>query len=116
MTNKLYPKCHPYWNENNKKIENPHVKGVAYTAEGYLLPCCWCDRDQPEIRQQFELLGLYEEDLKLSNVDDIYSEILQSPEWYTFHKILLEEPHAAPDVCKRKCNEPQFYHKDLKNA
>ena len=61
-------------------------------------------------------LESFQEDLKLSNVDDIYSEILQSPEWYTFHKILLEQPNAAPDVCKRKCNQPQFYHKDLKNA
>ena len=116
MTDKLYPKCHPYWYKDNKKIQNPNIKGVAYTAEGYLLPCCWCDRDQPKIRQQFELLGLYEEDLQLSNVDNIYSEILQSPEWYTFHKILLEEPNLAPDVCKRKCSKPQFYHKDLKNA
>ena len=116
MTNKLYPKCHPYWEEDGEKIKNPQVKGVAYTAEGYLLPCCWCDRDQPKIRKEFEFLGFYEEDLKVSNVDDIKEEILKSPEWYTFHKMLLEEPNNAPEICKRKCIEPQFRHTDFKDA
>lgn len=97
----IYPKCHPYWVINNKKVLNPRIQGVSYTADGYILPCCWCDK--PEAND-FYKLGLYDEDLKLDNVDDIQEEIICSPEWYNFHTILLTEPQNAPNICKKKCD------------
>ncbi len=103
MTNKLYPRCHPYWYKDGKKIYNNDSKGCAYTARGYLLPCCWCDRDDPKDVKQFEYFGFYENDLKVENVDDVTAEILWSPEWLNFHKTLIEEPEHAPNVCKIKC-------------
>lgn len=102
---RLYPKCHPYWQENDKIIDNPSVQAVAYTAEGYILPCCWCDTENPRRRSELEYFGLYEPELKVSNVSDIKTEILWSPEWNHFHKSLLEDPENAPEVCKIKCSK-----------
>ena len=102
---KLYPKCHPYWEIDGEVIENKKIQGTAYTAEGYLLPCCWCDMHDPRGKSQFEVFGFYEPELKVSNVDDIEQEILRSPEWYHFHETLLQNPHLAPDACKRKCGQ-----------
>ena len=104
---KLFPKCHPYWEVDGKKIKNDLVQGTAYTAEGYLLPCCWCDHVHPDGKKQFEAYGFYEPELKVSNVDDIEQEILRSPEWYHFHETLVQNPHAAPLVCKRKCGQDE---------
>ena len=106
---KLYPKCHPYWEIDGEKIKNPKVQNISYTAEGYLLPCCWCDQAQKHTIDQFKLFGLFDEDLKVSNVDNIEEEILKSPEWYYFHETLVHNPNDAPSVCKRKCHDPDDY-------
>ena len=103
---KLYPKCHPYWEIDGEKIKNPDIKSVAYTARGYLLPCCWCDASQPDQTKSMEMFGFFDEELKVENVDDIKLEMLESPEWYHFHNTLLQEPHNAPRVCKKKCSKP----------
>ena len=101
---RIYPKCHPYWESDGEKIINLEVQNTAYSADGYLLPCCWCDQVEPE-RAPFEVYGFYESDLKVSNVDNIEQEILRSPEWQYFHETLLNNPHAAPRICKRKCGK-----------
>lgn len=109
---KLYPKCHPYWNVDGEEIKNPHVmKPVAYTAQGYVLPCCWCDASEGFLfgqnqRKSLEDFGFFNEELKVENVDDVQLEILASPEWYHFHETLLQNPHLAPPVCKRSCSKP----------
>ena len=103
---KLYPKCHPYWEIDSEKIKNTDIKPVAYTAQGYLLPCCWCDVAKPDQRKHIEMFGLFDEELKVENVDDIELEILASPEWYEFHNTLLQEPHNAPRICRQKCGKP----------
>ena len=103
---KLYPKCHPYWEIDGEKIKNPEIKPVAYTAQGYLLPCCWCDHVISNRKKHIEMFGLFDEELKVENVDDIELEILESPEWYHFHDTLLQNPHNAPILCRRKCGKP----------
>jgi hypothetical protein len=103
---KLYPKCHPYWEIDGKKIQNSEVKQVAYIAQGYLLPCCWCDGSHPDQAKSMEKFGLFDEELKVENVDNIEIEILASPEWYKFHNTLLQKPHNAPPICKSKCSKP----------
>jgi len=102
---KLYPKCHPYWEIDGKKVKNPALKSIAYTAEGYLLPCCWCDEAKKRSIQEYEMFGLLDKELKVSNVDDIEQEILRSPEWYHFHETLVHSPENAPRVCIRHCSE-----------
>jgi len=102
---KLYPKCHPYWMIDGKRVENRDVKPVAYTAQGYMLPCCWCDHAYTR-KEYFHNIGMFDEALKVENVDDIKEEILQSPEWYRFHETLLQKPNNAPYICKRKCSKP----------
>ena len=102
---RLYPKCHPYWKDGDEIIANNSAQTIAYTAEGYLLPCCWCDSENIKSRSELEHFGFYQLDLKVSNVDDITAEILWSPEWNNFHNSLLEDPENAPAICKRKCSK-----------
>lgn len=103
---KLYPKCHPYWNVDGEEIRNPSIKPVAYTAQGYMLPCCWCDHSKPDRKEHIWTFGLFDEQLKVENVDDIEQEILRSPEWYHFHETLVQNPQSAPSICKEKCSKP----------
>jgi len=100
----MYPRCHPYWVDGNKKIENRKIKGVAYVSTGHLLPCCWCDGDDIEVISQYFKFGLFDEDLKVENNDSLIN-ILLSPEWIDFHKSLLEDPDNAPRPCKKHCSK-----------
>jgi hypothetical protein len=92
---KLIPRCHP--SKLKFKKQNP-----AYTATGYLLPCCECDSVKNE--QAFSELGFFDESLKVSNVETI-QKIIISSQWMSFHRMLIEAPENAPDVCKKFCSE-----------
>lgn len=100
--NRLYPKCHPYYNVDGKKVMNKRSMGPAYTSTGQILPCCFCDTGYPEWKKQFEYYGLWDEHLNIKNVNSIL-EIMMSDEWYYFHKMLVERPNEAPSMCKWKC-------------
>ena len=101
---RIYPRCHPYWIENGKKIINKYPMGVSYSALGHLMPCCWADSAQKKLKKQFDFFGFFDEDLKLVNVDSV-DQILYSDEWNFFHETLLTNVELAPDVCKRKCGQ-----------
>ena len=58
---KIQPKC-----EKGKQS-----KDYAYSAKGFLLPCCWCDVINPNSDK--ELLKLFNPQLHLSNVDFFFS-------------------------------------------
>ena len=90
---KLIPRCHP---SNQKFKKQP----PAYTATGYLLPCCECDTI---LNKEFTDLGFFDENLKVSNVEKIEN-IIVSKQWMSFHRMLLENPNNAPQVCKRFCS------------
>lgn len=49
----------PYYYDETGKQEytNDEMRGIAYTADGYLLPCCWCD--EIKHRKDFVDLGFY---------------------------------------------------------
>ena len=88
-------------------------KGYGYSAQGYLLPCCWCDpRENRTVNGKVDLETeeiksiFFKEHLKLTNVDSIM-EILTSKEWKNFYDTLLEDQNNAPEVCKRFCNTTQ---------
>lgn len=87
---KLHPKCI----DNNKP--------PALSATGYMLPCCWCDTAD---FRGFE--SLMKDHLHLDNVNDVRNEIILSEEWDNFFYTLIENPKAAPSVCRRKCATPK---------
>ena len=90
-----------YYNENGKKEYTNGVKqGIAYTSDGYLLPCCWCDA--PSTRKDFVDLGMYNEGLKLSNNESVIS-IISSNIWKKFINTIMLHPSDAPKCCREKC-------------
>ena len=93
---KINPRC-----EKGKQS-----KDYAYSAKGFLLPCCWCDTINP--KSDKELYKLFNPNLHLSNVDSI-DEILLSDEWLDFKKSITKEYDKAPDVCKRYCGTKQEF-------
>ena len=84
---KLYPRC----------MDLDQRQPPAYSAAGWLLPCCWADtKDWPGFEK------LLQDHLKVENVDSI-EDILFSDEWDEFYHNLVEHPVKAPPVCKKKC-------------
>ena len=88
-------------------------KGYGYSAQGYLIPCCWCDpregrtaNDQGAIETEQIKSIFIKEHLKLTNVDSI-NEILKSKEWKGFYETLINDPDNALEVCKRYCSTTQ---------
>lgn len=73
---------------------------IAYTADGFLLPCCWCD--SLYTRSDIKKLGLFDDNLKLKNVDSV-NDIVNSNVWKNFSNILLHKHEDAPSCCKKKC-------------
>lgn len=102
MNNKILPKCHPYWKIGDEITDNRQLAPIAYTAQGYLLPCCFCDTQITKETEQYAKFGLFNQNLKVENVDDI-EDILTSSEWQNFHETLLKDPQSAPAKCKHTC-------------
>ena len=77
------------------------IKGdncIAYSATGYLLPCCWAD----QIDRRLEFKSLLKDKFRLDKVESI-EEIINSDKWQSFYRGLLEDPDNAPSVCKNYC-------------
>ena len=68
------------------------------TAEGFFLPCCWCDRRN----QYFEERGFLDVTLNISEVDDIVTEVFQSKPWVDFfYEVQYGDDY--PNVCEEHC-------------
>jgi acetyl-CoA carboxylase beta subunit len=81
------------------KCLQSNTRPLGHSAEGYLLPCCWCDNIVHKDKYT-ELL--YQEQLKIQNNDRIES-IIDSREWQQFvDAIHSDDP---PNVCKTFCGE-----------
>ena len=76
-------------------------KVAAYTADGYILPCCWLDESNADEKFVYDA-GLKSNHLKVSNVESI-DIIITSSEWENFFNTLLKNPNAASPICRRKC-------------
>ena len=85
---KLKPKC-------------LHFKEVAYTATGYILPCCWLDGELQTYKQP-QILPLLKEKLKVENNKNI-DDIVYSDEWNYFFEELKTNPST---ICKKFCSLP----------
>jgi hypothetical protein len=91
---KLHPEC------LGKALNKKYVRGIAYTSEGYLLPCCWLDI--PRLKPELERFGLFNEKLRLENNNSV-EDIIESDEWQSFMEVVLNDPENAVSQCKRKC-------------
>jgi hypothetical protein len=99
----IKPECMPYYySEKDIKTNNSNAsrQHIAYTTDGFILPCCWCDA--PSTRADIDKLGLYNENLKLKNNNSV-DEILTSEPWKKFINIMLHEPESAAKCCREKC-------------
>jgi hypothetical protein len=88
----LKPKCLTFTSKE--------FKGAAYTADGFMLPCCWMD--DPVVYNYIVLCGLKKEELKVKNNDKL-EDIFTSPEWENFFSTLVNNPIKASYMCKKKC-------------
>jgi hypothetical protein len=79
----FFPRC-----LNNKRF-------VAYTARGYLTPCCWVD-GHPEFEH------FYDKSLYIDNNESI-EDIFNSKIWQGFYHMLENSPELAPEICKKQC-------------
>ncbi len=89
---KIKPKCLDYNGKDNK--------GAAYTSDGFMLPCCWLD--DPPVYRHVKACGLKDEELLLSNNERL-EDIFTSNQWENFFQTLLNNPHKASYMCKKKC-------------
>ena len=74
---------------------------AAVNAQGFLLPCCWCDI--PDVLYHKDFKKLIKDKFHLSKVKDI-NEVIYSDEWQEFKKDLQESNMDKwPPVCKSQC-------------
>jgi len=85
LKTKLKPKC-------------VSEKEPALTAEGFFLPCCWCDRRNKYFKEK----GFLNPELHISNVNDIVSEIFNSQTWVDFFNE-IQYNGDYPSVCEEHC-------------
>ena len=74
--------------------------GIAYTSNGYLLPCCWLDSKAYEA--ELKSKGLLNDNLKLANNNSV-EDIISSEEWVKFIDELYSNPDNTLTKCKLKC-------------
>jgi hypothetical protein len=85
--NKFKPKC------------LSHEAPIAYSAEGYLIPCCWSDRTCGNAGYE----KFYQPSLHIDNNESI-EDILMSDTWLEFYDMLEHQPNEAPKHCHKKCS------------
>ena len=85
---------------------------AAVNAQGFLLPCCWCD--QPWTLEQEHFKPLVQDKFHLSKVKNI-NEVIYSDEWQIFKKDLQESNiKKLPPVCIKQCEEKEGKNKQSK--
>ena len=94
----LRPKCIP-----SKERKIGETQGLGHSAQGFILPCCWMDTPPMQRDKKQEIF--YQEKFKISNVDDIKKDILESKEWVEFYLMLQQHPDQAPKVCYKNCGK-----------
>jgi hypothetical protein len=81
-------------------------KKFGWSAQGYLLPCCWCDLKSTFDGKQGALSELVKEHLHIDKVQSI-DEVLDTPEWKNFYKVITNDKttNETPEVCIRHCGQ-----------
>jgi len=88
ITLKIKPKCYE------------GKQALAYTAQGYMLPCCWCDVKIAE--PWFHENGFFEEQLKVENLDSV-EDIFFSEAWQTFYRNIESNSEESCPICFYRC-------------
>ena len=85
--------------KNTTKLDPQCLKGFsfAYSATGFILPCCYADNSIIS-----EFAELMTENLKLDNNTDV-EDIVLSDEWIRFYNKLKENSNDVPRACKYYC-------------
>ena len=96
-TKKLNPKCF--------KTDKHGDRAVAFTATGYLLPCCWLDNHANGTVHQKWVKDFYKKEQHIDNHEKI-EDIIEGKTWQNFFNMLENDPEDAPKVCWEHCNRP----------
>jgi len=88
-------------------------KKFGWSAQGYLLPCCWCDLRSTFEGKQGAVSKLVQEKFHIDNITD-FEEVVKSKEWQELHDIITDENRydESPDVCKRHCGKGKKSHRE----
>jgi len=77
---------------------------LGHSADGFLLPCCWCDYRAFNLENKMNKIhkDLYSEHLHLDKIESI-EEITNSKEWKVFWDTMFDDPNNAAKPCKQFC-------------
>lgn len=75
-------------------------RALAFTATGYLIPCCWLD--DHKVWNQKWIKNFYKKDNHIDNHKTIDT-IVEGSDFKEFYKMLIENSDDAPPVCRRHC-------------
>ena len=95
---KIHPECWPF--TLNGEPKRPEI-GLAFTAGGHVLPCCYLDKPH---NYKNNVKNLWDEELKIENNESI-EDIVRSPQWKKFHKNLLHQPGNSCFECLTHCGD-----------
>ena len=83
-------------------------RALAFTATGYLIPCCWLD--DHNVWNQKWVKNFYKKNNHIDNHKSIDT-IVEGSDFKEFYKMLTENSENAPPVCKHHCGVKA--HKDV---
>ena len=102
----IKPECAPFYYKDGVKhkrdIIDEKIKGYSHNANGYLLPCCWCD--SVAFRPDFAKYGFFDPELHIGE-NDIVEDIIASEPWGKWLHDVCHDPQNAPRVCIQKCGQ-----------
>ncbi len=83
---------------NPRCMQRAMINSLIFMSNGHISPCCWLTNKNIVS----EHLGIYDEELKLKNVDTV-EEILLSDQWDDFINKLISHQELLPQECHREC-------------
>jgi hypothetical protein len=75
------------------------IREYAYSATGWILPCCYADNDSID-----DFKDIMSDQLKVENVNNV-NDIFSSEQWGEFFNRLHQDPDCAPRACKYYCGK-----------
>jgi len=114
----IRPECAPFYYKDGEKhkrniFDNEKLKGYSHNANGYLLPCCWCD--SVAFRPDFAKYGFFDSDLHIENNDTV-EDIMASEAWAKWLHDISHNAEHAPRVCIQKCGQENIPEDDLRKG
>ena len=91
------PVCVPF--DKTGKERKEMFNCIAFGSHGWYMPCCWCDQPQDTLNNYMDL---YSNHLHVSTGIEP-KDVIESPEWQNFFKLIFEDPKNASHVCQKWC-------------